>query len=291
MVRGLLAILLLLGAAACGERAPDPAPTAPKPALWVIENASGETLGWLFGTIHALPEGTAWETPALTRVIDAAGVLVVEVRDLDPRRTGATLQRLARDEPVPPLAERVQPALRNDLAAIFDRSETRPDAYDRLETWAAALALARLAGTTSSANGVDPAVIARFAGRPVEELEGAADQLTIFDALPERDQRSLLASVITEQDDPEADASELAEAWLTGDLARLQRATRRGLLADPALYRALSAERNRAWVTKLAPMLASGRRPLVAVGTAHMLGSEGLPALLGAKGYNVRRIQ
>lgn len=291
VIRALLAILLLLGAAACGDRYSEPAPPVPKPAIWVIEDASGEALGWLFGTIHALPEETVWETPALTRVIDAAGVLVVEVRNLDSRSTGATFQRLARDEPVPSLAERVQPALRDDLAAIFDRTETPPDAYDRLETWAAALALARLAGTTSSANGVDQAVIARFAGRPVEELEGAEEQLSIFDRLAERDQRSLLVAVIREQDDPEAEAQELAKAWLAGDLAQLERTTRRGLLSDPALYRALSAERNQDWVAKLVPLLASGRRPLVAVGTAHMLGSDGLPALLGAKGYSIRRIQ
>lgn len=291
MIRALIAFLLLVEATAC--RQPDDAtpPAGPRPALWAVEDARGNTAGWLFGTIHALPDGTRWETPALARAIERAGVLVVEVRDLDPKRTAAAFDRLARDTPGPPLSERLPPAARGDLTELLEREGANPRQFDALETWAAALALGRLASTSSPANGVDKAVIARFAGRPIAELEGAPDQLAIFDALPERDQRRLLAAVLAEQGDPAADARALAEAWLAGDLAQLERTTRRGLLADPTLYEALAAARNRAWMRRLVPLLESGRRPLVAVGTAHLLGPDGLPALLAAQGYRVRHIR
>ena len=289
MIRALLAVLLLLGAAACRERAP--AEVAARPAVWAIENERGEPAAWLLGTIHALPDGTRWETPALARVIDEAGMLVVEVRDLDPKRTAAIFERLARDTPGPPLAERLPPDERRRLSEILESAGAGASQFDGLETWAAALALARFEGTAPAANGVDQAVIARFDGRPIAELEGAADQLAIFDRLPERDQRSLLAAVIAEKADPDADARELAKAWLAGDLAALERATRRGILANPALYEALSARRNSSWLATLVPLIDGGKRPLVAVGTAHMLGPDGLPALLAAQGYRVRRIQ
>jgi len=291
VIRALFVLLLLCGlAAGCGERetaAPQPA----SPALWSVEDSAGDTLGWLFGTIHALPDGARWETPALATAIDGAGMLVVEVRDLDPERTAAAFDRLARDEPGPPLAERLPPAARRDLAQLFASKGVAANRFDGLETWAAALALARLGAAAPARNGVDQALIARFAGRSVMELEGAARQLAIFDGLPERDQRSLLTAVLAEQRDPAADARALAEAWLAGDLARLERTTRRGLLADPALHRALSAERNAAWTRDLLPLLRSGGRPLIAVGAAHMLGADGLPALLAAEGYRVRRLQ
>lgn len=291
MIRALFAILLLFGAAACGERETAP-PSAPaKPALWVIENAEGEPEGWLFGTIHALPDDARWETPALAEAIEDAGVLVVEVRDLDPKRTAATLQRLARDSPGPPLAERLPAPARRDLAELFARKGKSSNAYDELETWAAALALARLGGTAPAANGVDKALIVRFAGRPIAELEGAAGQLAIFDGLPERDQRTMLAAVLAEQESPAADARTLAKLWLAGDLPQIERTARQGLLADPALYEALAAGRNAAWLPKILPMLERGRKPLIAVGTVHMLGPDGLRALLAAKGYRISRIQ
>ena len=290
MIRSLFALLLLLGAAACVERSAETPERPASPAIWAIENAQGEVAGWLFGTIHALPDGTAWETPALARVVDVAGFLVVEVRDLDPERVAATLQRLATDEPGPPLAERLPPPARRRLAELLESKNIPQNRFDNLETWAAALAVSRLAGSPS-ANGVDKALIARFASRPIAELEGATDQLGIFDGLPERDQRGLLAAVLVEQTDPEADARSLAKAWLAGDLAALELTTRRGLLADTALYEALSSRRNAAWVGKIVPMLEGRERPLVAVGTAHMLGPEGLPALLTAVGYRVRRMQ
>lgn len=291
MIRALLAILLMIGAAACKERAAAPPVAGPSPALWAIEDARGEVRGWLFGTIHALPDDSPWTTPQLEAAIREAGVLVVEVRDLDPERTAAVFNRMARDEPAPPLAERLAPADRRRFSDLLAREGLSSAGLDSLESWAAALALARLGETARVANGVDAALLARFAGRPVVELEGAADQLAIFDALPERDQRRLLASVLAEKADPATELRDLAALWLAGDLAGLERATRRGLLADPELYQALSAGRNADWVGALVPMIERGDQPLVAVGAAHMLGPEGLPALLTAQGYRVRRLQ
>lgn len=289
MIRALLSILLAYGLLAGCEQ--ERAPPAAKPALWAVEDSDGGTLGWLFGTIHALPDGAAWRTPALDRAVAAAGVLVVEVRDLEQKAIAAEFERLARDNPGPPLAERLAPSPRSELNKFLALEGVPPQGFDSLESWAAALAVARLGSEASSGNGVDKALLARFAGRPIHELEGAADQLAIFDALPERDQRTMLAAVIAEQGRAETDADALARAWLAGDTARMGRLARTGLLADPALYDALLVQRNRSWAAEILTLLHNGRRPLVAVGAAHMLGADGLPALLGEQGYTVRRIQ
>lgn len=294
MIRALfLALFAALLLAGCGREDRENTPPAPPatPALWVIEDNGGTTAGWLFGTIHALPDGATWRTPALDRAVAGARVLVVEVRDLDPARLTAQFERLARDQPGPPLAARLAPAAGRELAELLAREGASARQLDRLETWAAALAVAKLGNDARPGDGADKALLASFAGRPVRELEGAADQFAIFDALSEREQRTMLTAVIGEQDRAKADATALARAWLAGDTARMERFARTGLLADPALYEALLARRNRAWVAKLAVSLSEGQRPLVAVGAAHMLGPDGLPTLLTEKGYTVRRIQ
>ena len=57
------------------------------------------------------------------------------------------------------------------------------------------------------------------------------------------------------------------------------------------LREALLVGRNRAWMEQLVPMLKRGDKPLVAVGSLHMVGRDGLVAQLETQGYKVTRLQ
>ena len=74
-------------------------------------------------------------------------------------------------------------------------------------------------------------------------------------------------------------------------MAALERRADAGMMGDPELREALMDGRNRAWVERIAAAIAAGSKPFVAVGAAHMLGAQGLPALLAERGYTVTRIQ
>lgn len=263
----------------------------PTPALWAIERGDGAPAGWLFGTIHSLPAGIEWRTPALERALDDARMLVVEIRDLDPQRVAEITRRTARDEAVAPILERVDPGARPRLKAALSRAGQRLRDADQLETWAVAISLARTGTEPAATTSVDSALIADFASCPVLGLERTEEQLAIFDQLSERTQRRMLLAVMKEQETQSAIADATLRAWLAGDLARLDGMSRRGMLSDPVIADALNAERNRAWVAMIEPLLRQGKAPLIAVGTLHMIGPEGLPALLATKGYRVRRIQ
>jgi len=280
-------MLLTAGLFACG---PEPQPA--KPALWRVEGPGGQT-AWLFGTIHSLPRPARWRSAAVDSAFARADRIVVEVAGLDDDAAMAEVfTRLARTPGLPPLSQRVRPDLRPALARLLGKGGMEESRFRDVETWAAALTLARIGEKAGdSANGIDRAVIAGAGGKPVVELEGAARQLGIFDALPEPEQRDLLNAVVGDPGAIGGEDTRLAETWRQGDMAAIEAETRTGLLADPELREALFTARNRAWSRRIAEMLGRGERPFVAVGAAHMAGPEGLPAMLAAQGFRVKRVQ
>lgn len=289
----IIAPVLALLLAGCGE-APEQAEAGAVPAnplVYEIASTDGAVEGWMLGTIHALPDGTRWRTTAIARIIDTADVLVVEIGELKGRDEGPSIYfSLAQSPGLPPLDTRLPPELRPQLAAMLERGGMEPEDFKVDETWAAAIALARIDATGDPANGVDRALIDAFDGRPVRELEGLRGQLSIFDRLPESAQAAMLAAVVRESEATRKDPARLQRAWLAGDAATIEQSTREGFLADPVLHEALLAGRNRRWAAQIAPLLKATPRPLIAVGTAHLVGPEGLAALLEAQGYRLRRL-
>ncbi|WP_423142415.1 TraB/GumN family protein [Parablastomonas sp. CN1-191] len=280
------ALAALLALAACKPASPPPAPA--RPALWEVSGPDGQK-GWLFGTIHALDKPRAWRTPAFGAALAASDRVVVEVADVaHPERIAPVFTALATSPGHPPLDQRVPPALRPALADTLTRAGATGTDFSRVETWGAALMLARAATPNDAVDaGIDRAVLAAAGTKTVTELEGAERQLAIFDSLPEDAQRALLAATLEGGDDD----ARLAEAWARGDMDAIARETTTGLMANPALRDALLTRRNAAWSGAIAALMRAGRHPFVAVGGAHMAGPGGLPARLAAAGFTVRRVQ
>lgn len=261
---------------------PDPA----RPALWQIDGPHGER-GWLFGTIHALPHAAAWHGAKVDRALAASDRLVVEVARLnDDSATASAFTALAHSPGQPPLDARVPPSLRPALTKALAKLGQSPQDFTDTKSWAAALILARASDAGEDAgNGIDRALLRAYP-RPIIELEGASAQFALFDSLPETAQRDLLNAVISG-----AHEDDLAQAWRHGDMATIATQTRRGLLAAPSLRQPLYVARNKHWAGMIDAMLRHGQHPFVAVGAAHMAGDAGLPVLLSATGWRVRRIQ
>jgi len=58
----------------------------------------------------------------------------------------------------------------------------------------------------------------------------------------------------------------------------------------PTMTERLSGQRNRNWIPKIESYLDSGQTYFVVVGAAHMVGPEGLLALLKARGYKIEQL-
>jgi uncharacterized protein YbaP (TraB family) len=255
--RPLAALAGLLALAACGEPAADW--PAPSPALWEVSGPAGEK-AWLFGTIHALPDGAEWRTATFERAFADSGVVLVEIGNLGESGAAARVfRRLATTPALPPLSARIAPADRPALAALMERAGLDDADFRDTETWAAALILNNAVREAETGNGVDrdlldlarPERLAGPAGRrgkPVEALETFASQFARFDELNESAQRALLASIAREALAGEAD--ERIAAWIGGDMAALERAPKprrhAGSIIDPGRSSVTSAGRGAA---------------------------------------------
>ncbi|KPQ31499.1 MAG: hypothetical protein HLUCCX21_03455 [Porphyrobacter sp. HL-46] len=291
-VAAILSSLLALALAGCSDAPGEEAAGSPaNPLLYEIASADGTVEGWMLGTIHALPPGTDWQSAQIARVTDMADILVVEIAALDDRGAmAATFAELSTTPGLPPLDKRLPASLRPQLAEMLARSGMEIGDFTSTESWAAALMLAQIDAEGDPEYGVDRALIREFPAEKVRELEGARGQLSIFDRLPESEQRDMVAAVLAEASAAAESQDELRRAWLAGDEAALTKATTTGIMADPDLREALLVARNRRWDERIAALLEQPLRPLVAVGAAHLVGPDGLAAMLEARGYRVTRL-
>ncbi|WP_340587663.1 TraB/GumN family protein [Erythrobacter alti] len=257
--------------------------------MWEATGPDGQRI-WLLGTIHSLPDGLEWRTPAIEQVIADTDVLLVEIANLGARQeAGEAFETRAYDTELAPLLDRVPQERRATLATSLDRAGLDAEALIHTDTWAVALQLGNAIRCANPANGVDRALLREL--DDARSLESYGQQFGAFDGLPDHAQIDLLLSVAEEQDCSASEAR--TEAWLTGDIATLETRILAGFRGNVVLKAALVDARNAHYVDQIVEYRAldTDADLLVAVGAGHMLGDTGLPALLTARGYKVRRIQ
>lgn len=287
----LAGLLPLVGGAAQAA----PAAKAARPAMWKVADA--DTTLYLFGTIHLLPQGQAWRTPAMESALAGADELVLEVANIDDMMASAqAMAKLGMSPGLPPIAERVPEGNRAALKAMIAESGYPEAVYDRLETWAASLALLGVTfkrlGLEASL-GVENQIGAPFraSGKPVSGLETVEQQLSYLDTLSEPAQRALLLSVIEDSAETRAQFKAMLDSWASGDLKGIERTFDDETQISPELKAALMSRRNAAWADWLARRMEKPGTAFVAVGAGHLVGEDSVQKMLKKKGLKAKRVQ
>lgn len=284
--------------AACSPAAPPKAEAPPqgRPALWKLADA--DTTIWLFGTIHALPPGYQWRDATIDKALAESDGLVVEalLDRKDPAQAAALINKLGVTPGLPPLLERVAPAKRAALAALIARSKLPAQLLDGMETWSGALMLMPVVlGDLGVAGGtgVEEQLEDQFAkaGKPIEGLETAEQQLGVLDGLPEAAQRDFLGTLADDAGKDRAEFDKMLAAWSRGDEQGIAASFDTELKDSAPLREALLTRRNAAWVEWLKARLDRPGTVFVAVGAGHLAGRESVVRMLEAKGFKVERVQ
>lgn len=262
------------------------------PPIWVAHK--GQATVVLFGSVHVLPPHLDWEPPVLKSALASASDLWFEI-PLDPA-SSAVASRLAYERGQQPaggkLSDELSPKGRARLARVAKRAGVSLDRLDRLRPWLAeiTLSLAVYAQAHAAADqGVEQQVDATVPPAVTRRaLETTEQQIGYLADAPLADQVASLEETLGELGDGPQSYERVVQAWMAGDARGLVRQALRPMMRQaPGEYRSLVVARNQRWVDEIAERLNGSGEAVMVVGVGHLVGPDGVPTLLRARGISV----
>jgi uncharacterized protein YbaP (TraB family) len=263
--------------------------------IWRVTGPSGAV--YLVGSVHLLTKDYYPLSPALDAAFKDSDLLVEEADLGEMEAPASQLKLLTRGLlPSDQSLDRVVSAATYALVTKRVGDLGMPiEPLKRFKPWMLALTLVELewqkAGFDATL-GLDRHFYdrAKVDGKNVQGLETVDYQLSLFDQMTYDEQDRMLAESIRNLDKEQAGVLALTTAWRAGDVATVERIVLEDVKDDPVMYQRLLVNRNRNWLPKLDALLTRTSRTFVVVGAAHLVGPDGLLAMLKAKGYKVEQL-
>ena len=278
------------------------------PMLFHVTGPEGQE-GWLFGTIHVGDERIDTAVEKLKPFLDGADALAVEFdvvayeNDFAVQIQGMN-QFLLTDGTK--ITDHMPAETYEKAAALLREAKVSPElmqTYD-LAMWSQLVEQAALMTKTDFdiESGVDRTLIHYCYDRGIEvrDVESAELQYSLLAGFPDELNLLMLENTLDNLDGYKFSMNLLYNAWLRGNASTLE-----GLLnsegssdqlseEEAALmdeyYDVMLTQRNAGMRDKAVEWLEAGDRVFFAVGAAHLLGEDGLIALLRAEGYAVEQL-
>lgn len=263
--------------------------------LWRI--SKGGHSSYLYGTLHVGRAEWMAPGPILRSALQATDTLALELDPLnaDVQRDMATSLAQVKLRPL-------TAALRTRLVRQL-QAQCLPT--QDVDTAPAEMQLITLSAMVGRRDGLDPtygsevllSVVARSIARPVVSLETVQEQMH---ALLARNAAEATTLVREGLDDLETDRLRqmllrTVEVWDTADFDALTRYREWCQCvttpSEQLQMRRLLDDRNPGLAQRVDSLHTDGKKLLVAVGGLHMVGPQGLPALLALRGYLVERLR
>jgi len=261
--------------------------------LWKVEGPNA-SVAYLLGSLHVLTPEYYPLADAINQAFAASKTLVEEL-DIDEmndpaQMMGALGKAMLTDGRT--LDQIVAPSTFAEVTKRAEKAGLPMVALQRMKPWLVAITL--MGPTLQAAGfkaelGVDRHFFdrAKQAGLKRQALETLAYQIDRFDQLSPKLQEDMLVSGMKDLDTQVGNVQELARRWAAGDVATLEKELLASFEGSRELYDRLLVERNRNWVPHVETCLQQNAACFIVVGAAHLIGPDGLPALLEKKGYKV----
>jgi uncharacterized protein YbaP (TraB family) len=273
----------------------------------VAVRAQARTFGWkvtsstntiyVVGSVHLLTKDFYPLNPALENAYKDSDLLVEEVDIAEMSGAGSQLSMLTRG--MQPSSKPLDTVLSASTMALLTKKAQSVglpmEALKQFKPWMIALTIEAMEWQKAGFDqelGLDRHFYnqAQADGKAVQALETIDYQISRFDEMPIELQDHLLAETLKSIDTEQASRARLLEAWRTGNSAVVEGIVLKDLQKEPDLYQRLLVERNRNWLPKLDALFARKGRAMVVVGAAHLVGPDGVLAMLKAKGYKIEQL-
>ena len=266
--------------------------------LWEVSSLTNKV--YLFGTVHAGKRGWYPLAPAIENAFGDSSVLVVEADITNEKAMNVPAEGLTY-KPPDELKNHVPPEQYARLLKLLPRYRLREADIAHSNPFMAVSLLvfaewARSAYTPGL--GVDNYLLhkAHAEAKPVVEIEGAAVQIALMNALTEKEMLDLFKGTLDalEEDLTSEQIKGMVAAWQAGDPKALLEVARRynDKVAGAAEFEEKFIwQRHDEMLKKIEGWLNDSRqRHFIAVGALHLAGPRGLVELLRKRGYVVKQL-
>jgi len=265
-------------------------------SMWQINGASNRI--YLLGSVHVLRQQDHPIPTAIEKAYEDADILIMEVDvdDLDPIEMAGMVNELGVIKDGGTLQEIMGPSLYDEAVDYASQLDIPFLMLAQTEPWLAAITIEQMMLLRI---GFNPAYgiefhLAAKAGEDNKEilgLESMREQLEFLDKLSLSAQRSLLIQTLRESLKIEENLDLLINAWRHGDIDFLEENLLVEMQRYPELYRTLVVDRNEAWVERIRNLIGEQDDYLIVVGTLHLIGDDGVPALLSKIGITTDQLR
>lgn len=260
-----------------------------KGLLWKISKGNNVS-NYLYGTIH-IPDSEVTTLPAVVdKALHSADQFVMEA--LPELEQMLALSQMMFFHEGQQLSEYVDNAIYEKTKTILAAYRLGPEAVSVMKPWAAFLTMNY---PPEQGDALDLVLLsmAKQNGATVSGLESLKEQGEIFNQLTLDEQTRLLTDTVCHYDVVEEDFSIMKSLYLQRDLAGLYNHSQRFSINDEPVYKKLLqkliVDRNITMVERMQPMLKKGKS-FIAIGAMHLIGEQGVLALLEKQGYSVSAV-
>jgi uncharacterized protein YbaP (TraB family) len=264
-------------------------------SMWQINGLQNRV--YLLGSVHLLREQDHPLPSAIYGAYEDAEKIIMELDmdDMDPVAGQVLTNELGLIQDGRTLSDLMGADLYAKAAELAAAVKIPLALLDKSEPWYAAMnveimLLMRIGFNPAYGIETHLTELAQSDQKEILGFETMRQQLEFLDRLSPDAQRQMLIQSLSEGAEMPSLMDDMIAAWRTGDVAFLEASLLSDMQDYPELNRIIVVDRNIDWTNQIEELLDDADDYLIVVGALHLIGDNGVPGLLQARGHQVTQL-